>query len=241
MFSSPFDATAINFLEDLGAPAYKIASFEIVDIPLIECAAKTGKPLLISTGMANEVEISDALTAARSAGAADICLLHCVSSYPAPIADSNLKTIPDLTKKFGVVSGLSDHTLGTTVAVAAVSLGAALIEKHFTLNRADGGPDANFSIEPSEFSTLCRDAQTAWQAIGDISYERANSESENVIFRRSLYVVENCQAGQAIGDEHVRSIRPGERVVPKIPPRGYRKASKKRFVARRATQLGNVF
>lgn len=218
VFSSPFDATAIDFLEDLGAPAYKIASFEIVDIPLIECAAKTGKPLIISTGMANEVEISDALTAARSAGAVDICLLHCVSSYPAPIADSNLKTISDLTKKFDVVSGLSDHTLGTTVAVAAVSLGAALIEKHFTLNRADGGPDANFSIEPSEFSNLCRDALTAWQAIGDISYERANGESENVIFRRSLYVVENCQEGQAIGDEHVRSIRPGRGLSPKYLP-----------------------
>ncbi|MDG2032848.1 MAG: pseudaminic acid synthase [Rhodospirillales bacterium] len=218
VFSSPFDATAIDFLEDLGSPAYKIASFEIVDTPLIERAAKTGKPLIISTGMANEVEINDALTAARSAGAVEICLLHCVSSYPAPATDSNLKTISDLTKKFDVVTGLSDHSLGTAVTIAAVSLGAALIEKHFTLNRADGGPDANFSIEPAELATLCRDTKTAWQAIGDISYNRATSELENVIFRRSLYVVENCREGQAIGYEHVRSIRPGNGLAPKYLP-----------------------
>ena len=218
VFSSPFDETAIEFLEDLGAPAYKIASFEIVDIPLIESAAKTGKPIIISTGMANDVEINDAVMAARSAGAMEICLLHCVSSYPAPAADSNLKTISDLAKKYDVVSGLSDHSLGTAVAVAAVSLGAALIEKHFTLNRSDGGPDAAFSIEPSELSTLCRDTRTAWEAIGEISYGRATSETKNIIFRRSLYVVANCQKGQVIGSEHVRSIRPGNGLAPKYLP-----------------------
>ena len=219
VFSSPFDRTAVELLENLASPAYKIASFEAVDLPLIEKAAATGKPLIISTGMANSDEIRDAVTAARRTGSGEIMLLHCVSAYPAKPKEANLMTIPDLARRFGVPVGLSDHTLGTDVAVAAVSLGASVIEKHFTLSRSEPGPDSAFSLEPEEFAALVRSSRTAWEALGCVRYGPTEDEKGSLVFRRSLYVVEDMAEGEVFTPANLRSIRPNLGLAPKELPK----------------------
>lgn len=215
IFSSPFDYTAIDLLEELNTPAYKIASFEAIDLPLIQYAAKTGKPLIISTGMANEEEISEAINAAREAGCTQLVILHCVSGYPAPAAEYNLATIGDIITRFNVISGLSDHTIDNTTAITSVALGACVIEKHVTLDRNGGGPDDSFSLEPEELTQLCRNAKIAWEALGNVDYTRKESEKGNAKFRRSLYIVEDIKAGDIITEKNVKSIRPGFGMHPK--------------------------
>ncbi len=215
LFSSPFDDTAIDLLEGLGAPAYKIASFELVDLPLIRRAARTGKPLIMSTGMADEAAIREAVDMARDSGARAITLLRCVSGYPAPAKDYNLATMVDMAMRFGTLTGLSDHTLDDTTAIAAVAMGACIVEKHFTLARADGGPDAAFSLEPTEFARLARALKTAHSAVGRITYELKESERGNIQFRRSLYFVRDLPEGSIIGPQDVRSVRPGHGLAPK--------------------------
>lgn len=216
IFSSPFDKTAIDFLEDLNAPAYKIASFEAVDLPLIRYAASTGKPMIISTGMADAEEIQEAVEAARSGGCRDLAILRCVSGYPAPASEYNLRTIPDMIARFGLVTGLSDHTLSNATAVASIALGGAIIEKHFTLDRHGGGPDDSFSLEPPDLAALCRDCRTAWEALGGVDYGAKLSERGNVKFRRSLYFVRSLKAGEVISEDAVRSVRPGYGLAPKF-------------------------
>jgi N-acetylneuraminate synthase len=218
LFSTPFDETAVDLLASLDAPAYKIASFEAIDLPLIERVARQRKPMIISTGMANLAEIQDAVSTARAAGAPGLALLHCTSAYPAPVADANLRTIPHLASAFGVVGGLSDHTPGTAVAVAAIAVGACIIEKHFTLSRAEGGPDAAFSLEPEEFKRLVDDCRAAWSAMGDVTYDLQGSERGNKAFRRSIYAVATIEAGEAFSTRNVRSIRPGFGLPPKDLP-----------------------
>ncbi|NDB69402.1 MAG: pseudaminic acid synthase [Methylocystaceae bacterium] len=215
IFSSPFDSTAIDLLEDLNAPAYKIASFEAVDLPLIKYAARTGKPMIISTGMADAEEIAEAIDAAREGGCKELAILHCVSGYPAPAEDYNLRTIPDMVERFRLVIGLSDHTLDNTTAIASVTLGASIIEKHFTLDRNGGGPDDSFSLEPADLAALCHGVKTAWSALGQVHYGRKSSEQGNVRFRRSLYFITDLDAGTKIEAHHIRSIRPGFGLAPK--------------------------
>lgn len=218
MFSSPFDSTAIDLLEGLDAPAYKIASFELVDLPLIRCAARTGKPLIMSTGMADAQEIEEAVRAAQEAGCTQLALLHCVSGYPAPPQDYHLRTLIDMQARFGLATGLSDHTLDNTTAIASVALGACIIEKHFTLDRQGGGPDDSFSLEPADLRQLCQGARTCWEALGHVSYARKSSEQGNVKFRRSLYFTRPLPAGARVAEGDIRSVRPGHGLAPKWLP-----------------------
>lgn len=215
IFSSPFDAAAVDYLEQLNAPAYKIASLELVDLPLIRRAAATGKPLILSTGAADRGEIEEAVAAARGAGCRELALLHCVSAYPADANDYDLGTIADLARQFNAPAGLSDHTPDNATAIAAAALGACLIEKHFTLNRDDGGPDDSFSLEPDGLKQLCRDVKTAWASAGSIRREIKPAEKHTRRFRRSLYVVQDMRAGDAFTADNVRSIRPGLGMAPK--------------------------
>lgn len=214
-FSTPFDDTSVDFLEDLGVPCYKIASFENVDLPLIRKVARTGKPIIASTGMTSVAELSDLVQTARENGCTDLTLLKCTSSYPASPEGTNLRTIPHMREMFGCAVGLSDHTLGIGASVASVALGATVIEKHFTLSRAEGGVDAAFSLEPAEMAQLVRECRTAALALGAVSYERAEQEQKSLQFRRSLYVVEDMKAGDVFTEKNLRRIRPGMGLSPK--------------------------
>ena len=209
LFSTPFDHTAVDFLEEIGVPAYKIASFEIVDLPLIRRVAQTGKPIIMSTGMATLAEIDEAVRTVREAGATQIVLLKCTSAYPAPPEEMNLRTIPHLAEAFGVPVGLSDHTLGIAVPVAAVALGACIVEKHFTLSRDVPGPDSAFSLEPHEFKAMVEAIRVAEKALGEVRYEVTEREQASRVFRRSLFVVQDVEAGEVFTEKNVRSIRPG--------------------------------
>ena len=206
VFSTPFDESAVDLLEELETPAYKIASFENTDLPLIRCIAKTGKPIIMSTGMADEDEISEAVEVARDAGCTDLVLLHCISSYPAPIDQANIRQIAELGRRFNTVSGLSDHTLGTVASVASVALGACVIEKHFTLSRSEKGPDSEFSIEPNELQRLCQETYGAWQALGNAGFERQPAEQGSKVFRRSIYFVRDLDAQSVVGPDDIRRI-----------------------------------
>jgi len=217
IFSTPFDETAVDLLENLDSPAYKIASFEMTDLPLVKLVAQTKKPMIISTGMANMDEINEVIETSRQNGCQDLILLHCISSYPAPVDESNLRTIPDLADRFGVLSGLSDHTMGTTVAVAATAVGACMIEKHFTLSRADKGPDSDFSLEPSELKRLCEETIIAHKSLGLASYELKDAERAGLKFRRSLYAIRDIKKGEEFTKQNIRSIRPSNG----LPPRYY--------------------
>lgn len=214
-FSTPFDETGVAFLESLDVPCYKIASFEIVDIPLIECIASTGKPLIISTGMATTAEIGDAVAATKNSGCKQMALLKCSSAYPAEPDESNLRTIPHMRELFQCEVGLSDHSRGIGVAVASVAMGASLIEKHFTLNRDDGGVDSKFSLEPHEMEMLVIETNRAWQSLGAVSYGPTESEISSIMFRRSLYITQDMKKGQALSRDNFRSIRPGFGLAPK--------------------------
>ena len=218
LFSTPFDHTAVDFLEGMAVPAYKIASFELVDLPLIERVARTGKPLIMSTGMATLAEIDEAVRAARGAGAKEIALLKCTSAYPAAPAAMNLRTIPHLAEAFGVPVGLSYHILGIAVPVAAVALGACIVEKHLTLSCSRPGPDSAFSLEPGEFKEMVAAIRMAEQALGEVNYELAEQEATSRVFRRSLFAVQDIKAGETFTTENVRSIRPGHGLAPKCLP-----------------------
>lgn len=236
-FSTPFDTSAVDFLEKLETPIYKVASFEIVDIPLLERIGKTKKPVILSRGMASVEEIRLALKTLREFGTKDIVLLHCVSAYPARPKDMHLSTIPDMRTRFGVEAGLSDHTLGIDVAIAATALGAVVIEKHLTLRRKDGGPDSSFSLEPNEFAELVRGVRTVEEALGLPSYAQSTDEKKNIVFRKSLFVVRDMKKGEAFTPDNMRSIRPGNGLAPKF----YRSVIGKRAARDipRATPLSN--
>ena len=214
-FSTPFDESAVDFLETLDVPAYKIASFENTDLPLIRKVAATGKPMIISTGMATVAELDESVRAARSAGCRHLVLLKCTSTYPASPENTHLQTIPHLRTLFGCEVGLSDHTMGVGAAVAAVALGASVVEKHFTLARADGGVDSTFSLEPAEMAMLVIETERAWRALGEVRYGPTQAERASLVFRRSLYVVRDIRAGEVLTAEHVRAIRPGLGLAPK--------------------------
>lgn len=218
IFSTPFDEYAVDFLDELGAPAFKIASFEAIDTPLIAYVAKKRKPMIISTGLANLAEIESAVHTAKDNGCEQLVLLHCISSYPAPTEQANLKTMQHMARAFNVVPGLSDHTLGTATSVAAIALGGAVIEKHFTLSRDEIGPDSAFSLEPDEFKRLCNDCLDAWRSLGEISYRIKDSERENLKFRRSIYAVKDIMRGEEFTKENIRSIRPGYGLKPSVFP-----------------------
>jgi pseudaminic acid synthase len=215
-FSSPFDETAVDFLLDLDVPAFKIASFENNHLPLIEKAAATGKPLIISTGMASLGELEQAVAAARGAGCQDLVLLKCTSTYPATPANTNIRTIPHLRELFGCEVGLSDHTMGVGVAVASVALGAAVIEKHFTLSRAEGGVDSAFSLEPQELAALVQETERAWQALGGVRYGPTEAEQKSLVFRRSIYVAADIAAGDLFTEDNLRIVRPGHGASPSL-------------------------
>lgn len=214
-FSTPFDATAVDFLEQCGVSRHKVASFELVDIPLLKKIASTGKPVIMSTGMGSLAEIDEAVTTLRENGTTDLTLLKCTSAYPASPEEANLCTIPHLAQAFGCKTGLSDHTLGSAVAVAAVAIGASVIEKHFTLDRADGGPDGAFSMEPQEFLQMVQDIRTVEKALGQVCYDVTEKQQGSKVFRRSLFVVKDVQAGEIFSAENVRSIRPGYGLHPR--------------------------
>ncbi len=215
IFSTPFDETAVDLLESLNTPAYKIASFEATDLPLIRYVASKGKPMIMSTGMCSEEEIAEAVNTAREAGCRELVLLHCISSYPAPMDQANLRQMRTLAARFNSLPGLSDHTAGTTASVAAVALGACVIEKHFTLSRQDKGPDSEFSIEPEELKRLCQDTLDAWSALGRVGFERQAAEAASKRYRRSVYFVRDMKAGQKITEADIRRIRPGYGLPPK--------------------------
>jgi N-acetylneuraminate synthase len=215
LFSSAFDSTAVDFLEEMGVAAHKVASFELVDIPLIQKMARTGKPLIMSTGMANVEEIEEALQSAREAGATQLALLKCTSAYPAPAEQMNLRTIPEMARRFGVPVGLSDHTMGIAVPVAAVALGACIIEKHLTLSRSVPGPDSAFSLEPHEFKAMVDAVRTAEKALGEVHFGLSEKEEASRVFRRSLFVVEDVKQGEKFNMVNVRSIRPGHGLHPR--------------------------
>ncbi len=214
-FSTPFDASAVDFLEEMGVPAHKVASFELVDTGLLRRVAATGKPVIMSTGMASLAEIEEAVATLRQAGCRELCLLKCTSAYPAPLEEANLRTIPDLAARFGVPCGLSDHTMGHVAAVAAVALGACLLEKHFTLSRAEGGPDAAFSMEPSEFAAMVEAVRLTEKALGQVSYELTEKQRASRAFRRSLFVTRDLRKGAALGPGDVRSVRPSAGLHPR--------------------------
>ena len=214
-FSTPFDNQAVEFLEGFDVPAHKVASFELVDLKLIEAIARTGRPMIMSTGLASFDEIEEAVDAARGQGCSNLVLLHCISAYPADVAEANLNKIPYLKERFGVQIGLSDHTMGLVVPTAAVAMGVTLIEKHVTLSRDDGGPDSAFSLEMDELAQLVKAAKDAHSAMGSGTEDRAESESRSIVFRRSLYVVRDMRAGEPFNSENVRSIRPGHGLAPK--------------------------
>lgn len=239
-FSTPFDDSSVDFLESLNVPCYKIASFENTDLPLIRRVAATGKPLIISTGMATIAELDETVRAAREAGCKDLVLLKCTSTYPATPENTNILTIPHMREMFGCEVGLSDHTMGVGVAVASVALGATVIEKHFTLDRADGGVDSAFSMEPHEMSQLVRETQSAWLALGRVSYGPTAAESKSLQFRRSLYIVKDIKAGDILTKENVRAIRPGLGLPPKYLDMVLGKAAKYDIARGTALQWGLI-